>query len=153
MSKHDSNCHCEICVCSSDSYSPYSDESLAKLQAWYASERNCINAESRRLLANIHELKAELTRLKRGDWTPDEIHDICHNLHGKVGPQEFADGCAAEQHKLYGCAPDADSLVECRSLLVETQTHCEELMYKIAELNASRDRLVDPRNSDEPEET
>lgn len=35
-------------------------------------------------------------------------HEICHDLHGRVGPREFADGCAAEQRKLFGCAPDAD---------------------------------------------
>lgn len=35
-------------------------------------------------------------------------HDICHNLHGKVDARAFADGCATEQRKLYGCAPDAD---------------------------------------------
>lgn len=39
-------------------------------------------------------------------------HDLCHDLHGKVGPREFADGCAAEQRKFYGCAPDADRVAE-----------------------------------------
>ncbi len=51
-------------------------------------------------------------------WAADKIqqlqnivatHDLCHNQHGKVGPQDFAAGCAAEQRKLYGFAPDADA--------------------------------------------
>ena len=37
-------------------------------------------------------------------------HDLCHDLHGKVDARAFADGCAQEQRKLYGCAPDADAL-------------------------------------------
>lgn len=35
-------------------------------------------------------------------------HNLCHDLHGKVDARAFADGCAAEQRKLYGCALDAD---------------------------------------------
>jgi NTP pyrophosphatase (non-canonical NTP hydrolase) len=37
-------------------------------------------------------------------------HDLCHDQHGKVDARAFADGCAAEQRKLYGQAPDADRL-------------------------------------------
>lgn len=37
-------------------------------------------------------------------------HDLCHNLHGTVGADDFADGCAAEQRKIFGCAPDADEV-------------------------------------------
>lgn len=39
-------------------------------------------------------------------------HDLCHNLHGKVDARAFADGCADEQRRLYGCAPDADVVAE-----------------------------------------
>lgn len=39
-------------------------------------------------------------------------HDLCHNLHGKVDARSFADGCAAEQRKLYGEAPDCDRAKE-----------------------------------------
>lgn len=35
-------------------------------------------------------------------------HDLCHDLHGKVGAEDFSAGCAAEQRRLYGRAPDAD---------------------------------------------
>lgn len=44
-------------------------------------------------------------------------HDLCHNQHGKVDARAFADGCAAEQRKLYGCAPDADEATRLRSCL------------------------------------
>jgi len=39
-----------------------------------------------------------------------KAHDLCHNLHGKVDAIAFAEGCEAEQRKLYGCAPHADGL-------------------------------------------
>jgi hypothetical protein len=39
-----------------------------------------------------------------------DTHDLCHDLHGKVGPCEFAEGCAREQRKLFGYAPDADKV-------------------------------------------
>lgn len=57
-----------------------------------------------RLLDEIERLKAIITQ-----------HDLCHDLHGTVGPREFADGCAAEQRKLYGCAPDADEVQRLRA--------------------------------------
>lgn len=56
----------------------------------------------------ILALLDELWRLKEGRWLPAEVNDLCHNLHRLVDAREFADGCAAEQRKLYRCAPDAD---------------------------------------------
>jgi hypothetical protein len=47
-------------------------------------------------------------------------HDLCHNLHGKVDARAFAEGCAAEQRKLYGCAHDADEVATLRSKLLAT---------------------------------
>ncbi len=70
----------------------------------FASQLECAAAIS------VRELQAEVDRLKAGKFTADEIHGVCHNLHGTVDARAFADGCAAEQRKLYGCAPDADSL-------------------------------------------
>lgn len=58
----------------------------------------------------IVALVDEVTRLKAGKFTVEEIHGICHNLHGTVDAKGFADGCAAEQRKLYGVAPDRDAL-------------------------------------------
>jgi len=39
-------------------------------------------------------------------------HNLCHDLHGKVGAREFSEGCIEEQRKIYGHAPLADCLVE-----------------------------------------
>lgn len=46
-------------------------------------------------------------------------HDLCHDLHGKVDAQAFADGCAAEQRRIYGCAPDRDELTRLRTDVAE----------------------------------
>lgn len=46
-----------------------------------------------------------------------DTHDMCHNLHGKVDARAFTDGCAAEQRKLYGCAPDADRVKQLEEAL------------------------------------
>jgi tetratricopeptide (TPR) repeat protein len=72
----------------------------------------------RALKTDGHELVAEIRRL-RGVVA---AHDLCHDLHGKVGPREFADGCAAEQRKLYGCAPDADDVVRLKAELTKIDT-------------------------------
>lgn len=37
-------------------------------------------------------------------------HGLCHDPHSKVNAADFAAGCAAEQRKLYGCAPDSDTV-------------------------------------------
>jgi len=42
-------------------------------------------------------------------------HDLCHNMHGKVDARAFAAGCAMEQRKHFGCAPDADEVKLLRS--------------------------------------
>lgn len=64
----------------------------------------------------------ELERLRSGKFTAEEIHNFCHNLHGTVSAEQFADGCAAEQIRLYGRAPDRDArlCVNCGKLLIGT---------------------------------
>lgn len=44
----------------------------------------------------------------------------------KVTAQDFADGCAAEQRKHYGCAPDADRVERLRKVIqhVAQQLSC-----------------------------
>lgn len=39
-------------------------------------------------------------------------HNLCHDLHGKVGVKEFASGCVQEQRKLFGCAPHMERVAE-----------------------------------------
>lgn len=59
---------------------------------------------------SIREAAKLIERWRTGNFTKDEIHDFCHNLHGTVSAVQFAEGCTAEQRKIYGCAPDADRL-------------------------------------------
>ena len=63
------------------------------------------------LAAQMPEL---LGRVKTAE-TIVATHDLCHDLHGKVGPCEFAEGCAREQRKLFGYAPDADKVRNLRN--------------------------------------
>ena len=82
-------------------------------------------------MLNKNELNDLETRVRIDDFTQSEVlnlinqirtlqevidmNNICHNLHGKVDARAFADGCAAEQRKLYGYAPDADELENIKS--------------------------------------
>src|SRR3990167_2557637 len=68
----------------------------------------------RRLAFERDRLKEELLRLRSGKWTPEEIHSLCHNLPQTVPVCEFAAGCAAEQRKIYGAAPDAEDAARWR---------------------------------------
>lgn len=61
---------------------------------------------------NLTRAREEIERLKRGDFTPEEFQNLCHNLHkktalAKVGnlPQVFCDGCEDYQKKLFGFSP------------------------------------------------
>lgn len=76
-----------------------------------------VHASGDTAIADIDALLAEVERLRSGNFSPEEIHDICHNLHGKVSARGFADGCVAEQRKLYGVAPDADEVEQLRKKL------------------------------------
>lgn len=87
----------------------------------------------------VRRLVDEVRRLRRGDFAAEEIHNICHNLHGTVNAQASAAGCAEEQRKLYGCAPDADEvrrLREQNAALAERVAAQSELLSRRAENTA-----------------
>lgn len=69
------------------------------------------------MMERIRDLEVEIARLKRGDFTKEEIHDFCHNLHGKVTAREFCAGCEAEQRKYFNEAPTRDRLVSILSAM------------------------------------
>lgn len=48
------------------------------------------------------ELVREVIRLRRGEFTPQEFQDLCHNKSVQDGFEAFADGCDAYQQKLFG---------------------------------------------------
>lgn len=66
------------------------------------------------LLKTIRDLEAEIGRLKRGDLTPEEVQNLCHNLHekGTVTRVEFEHGCYLFQEKLFG--PKGDKFIAFR---------------------------------------
>lgn len=68
------------------------DLETARTERWEAESRS-------------RELTKEVERLSSGNWTKEEIHNICHNLHGKVSIGEFAEGCRKEMLKVYGECP------------------------------------------------
>ena len=76
------------------------DEAVSRLTAWVRD----FGALNRAFADDVQALVAEVRRLR---GVIDQ-HDLCHDLHGKVNAGDFARGCAAEQRRLYGCAPDAD---------------------------------------------
>jgi hypothetical protein len=78
-------------------------------------------------------LRDENERLKSGRFTKDEIHDICHNLHGTVSAQDFADGCAEEQRRLYGCSPDRDELAALRQQVAQQEEHLGNIWDALAD--------------------
>lgn len=51
-------------------------------------------------------LRAEVARLQG----VIAQHDLCHDLHGRVGAEDFAAGCVAEQRRVYGRSPHADAV-------------------------------------------
>lgn len=59
----------------------------------------------------IEKLETENKRLKNGQFTKEEIHNICHNLHGTVNVHEFAKGCEGEMVKLYGRCPWTEKVI------------------------------------------
>ena len=59
-------------------------------------------------------LAVEIIRLRSGGFTAEEIHNICHSLKATVPIEEFCNGCAKEQRKLYGKSPDADDAARWR---------------------------------------
>lgn len=49
-------------------------------------------------------LVAEVRRLRRGDFTPEEFQNLCHHRDQKPGctRQDFEEGCRQYQAKLFG---------------------------------------------------
>lgn len=76
-------------------------------------ERNCLICEKPFTVGHhsndcLARLRAENERLKRGDFTPEELHALCHNLDEKGEPitaQAFCDGCEEYQKQLFGESP------------------------------------------------
>ena len=90
MNKHEPNCPMlqgqgAACTCGipPDPYPPMSDAKIERLDKFYALDPSGINANERRLLANIRELKAELkdaTEKRLCDCCGDALLDIVNDF-------------------------------------------------------------------------
>lgn len=57
----------------------------------------------------------EIDRLRCGDFTVEEAHNLCHNLEMTVTAEDFCKGCEAYQKKLFGRSPTADTIESLRA--------------------------------------
>lgn len=71
-----------------------------------------------------------------------EAHELCHDRHGQVGAREFADSCAAEQRKEFGCAPDADEVKRLQAELERVRAENERLWQGVKAGKRCIERLV-----------
>jgi hypothetical protein len=53
------------------------------------------------LNARIDGLVKDIVRLKSGDFTPEELQNLCHSV-SETDKTAFFEGCAAYQRKLFG---------------------------------------------------
>lgn len=67
------------------------------------------------LACEIDRLRAEIVRLKRGDFTPEEFQNLCHHRDEKPGCTrlDFEKGCRAYQTELFGLAPPQEFVDLC----------------------------------------
>lgn len=82
-----------------------SDAFEACADAQDVQNHECVDAMKAGIAERIAGLEAEIDRLKRGDFTPEEFQNLCHNLHCKGGVftrKEFAAGCLQYQDRLFG---------------------------------------------------
>lgn len=99
-------------------YGSQRDELSAKVARLYE-ELDSLKRDCEAKEAELREVRQQLQRLQDGKFTKEEIHSICHNLHGTVSAREFANGCTAEQEKLYGTAPDKERIHQLEQALLE----------------------------------
>lgn len=74
-------------------------------QRWY--ERTFEVVENELAIA-----KKEIERLKRGDFTSEELQNLCHNL-PEEKRIEFFNGCTSFQEKLFGKSAIDEEMERC----------------------------------------
>jgi len=82
------------------------DERLAKLEAIAATLPGAVTGDSPLVQCAyaVPALVAEIRRLKRGEFTPDEFQALCHHRDERPGctRASFEAGCREYQRKLFG---------------------------------------------------
>lgn len=65
-------------------------------------QRDKALARVEELQAKVSEQEGELARLRRGDFTPEEFQNLCHNIDVQAGRECFEAGCREYQERLFG---------------------------------------------------
>ena len=76
-----------------------------EMSEWVGTNPFILRQEQERLdklCGHIFNLTAEVTRLKKGDFTAIEFQNLCHSLGDDCKQADFESGCAAYQKKLFG---------------------------------------------------
>lgn len=76
------------------------------------------------LREKIKGLEHRVKDLEAGNFTEKEIQNFCHNLHGKVDADGFAEGCRQEMMKLYGQCPWHARIIKLETALRQYGNHC-----------------------------
>lgn len=76
--------------------------------------------------------EAEVERLKRGDFTPEEFQSLCHNRDEKPGctKLEFGQGCHQYQTSLFGSPCDSEELAARDAEIVPASGHSERVLFR-----------------------
>lgn len=79
-----------------------------------------VEDETKRVIAENRELRDRITALESGLAAAKAViakHDLCHDLHGKVGRDEFEEGCRRETVKEFGSCGWAEKIASLESEL------------------------------------
>ena len=81
-------------------------------------------------------LEHEITRLKKGDFTPEELQNLCHNLaEDKEKKCEFFKGCCEYQKELFGSSAVDEEMERCIKMVENslwiTKAQAEKIVYTI----------------------
>lgn len=99
---------------------------MTKCNEWAVAEMAALVERLTRAEQHVWTVETEVARLKSGKFTAEEIQAFCHDLHGTVDAQAFANGCAEEQRRLYDYAPDRDAVTILMRRLEDRSRQCHE---------------------------
>lgn len=107
------------------------------------------------LIARVRELEAENERLLAGQWTADEINNICHNMHGTVDADDLAvmrDGTKLTRAGLVAMIVEGNLQIQERTAeRDEARADVARLTGEVERLRAenAKQRLGEPLDHDE----
>lgn len=70
-------------------------------------------------------------------------HDLCHDLHGKVGCEDFAKGCEAEITRIYGRCPWRDEIAAQDVQMDAVRYRAEKSEAALTTMKQERDKYYD----------